>query len=61
MITCVVIANKEIRRDLSKFKRSIQARFSSDTGQQNVLGDVAVFQNSQLNLRHDFLIETFCV
>ena len=48
MITCVVIANEEIRRDSSKFKRSIQAKFSSDTGQQNVLGDVTVFQNSQL-------------
>lgn len=42
MITCVVIANEEIRRDSSKFKRSIQAKFSSDTGQQNVLGDVTV-------------------
>ena len=37
MITCIVIANEEIRRDLSKFKvLSIQAKFSSDTGQQNV-------------------------
>ena len=48
MITCVIIANEEIRRDSSKFKHSIQAKFSSDTSQQNVLGDVPVFQNSQL-------------
>ena len=48
MITCVLIANEEICHDLSKFKLSIQAKFSSDTGQQNVLGDVTIFQNSQL-------------
>ena len=48
MNTCVVIANEEIYHDASKFKRSIQAKFSSDTGQQNVSGDVTVFQNSQL-------------
>ena len=54
-----------MRRDSSKFKRSIQAKFSTNTGQQNVLGDVTVLQNSQLivksTVRHDFSIETFCV
>ena len=29
-------------------KRSIQAKFSTGTGQQNVLGDVTILQNSQL-------------
>ena len=48
MIICVVITNQEMRCDLSNFKRSMQAKFSTDTGQQNVLGDVTVFQNSQL-------------
>ena len=48
MIICVVMTNEEMRRDSSKFKRSIKAKFSTDTGQQNVLGDVTVFQNSQL-------------
>ena len=48
MIICVVRSNKQMRRDSSKFKRSIQAKFSTDTGQQNVLGDVTVLQNSQL-------------
>ena len=47
MITCVVITNEEMQRDSSKFKHSIQAKFRTDTGQQNVL-DVTVFQNSQL-------------
>ena len=37
-----------MRRDSSKFKRSTQAKFNTDTGQQNVLGDVTVLQNSQL-------------
>ena len=54
-----------MRRDSSKFKRSIQAKFSTNTGQQNALGDVTVLQNSQLivksTVRHDFSIETFCV
>ena len=49
MITFVVIANEEISRDLSKFKRSIQAKFSSDTGQQNVLGGVTVFSELTIN------------
>ena len=48
MIICVVITNKQMRSDSSKFQRSIQAKFSTDTGQQNVLGDVTVLQNSQL-------------
>ena len=48
MIICVVITNKQMRCDSSKFKRSKQAKFSTDTGQQNVLGDVTVLQNSQL-------------
>ena len=48
MIICVIITNKQMRHDLSKFKRSIQAKFSTDAGQQNVLGDVTVLQNSQL-------------
>ena len=65
MIICDVITNKQMRRDSSKFKRSIQAKFSTNTGQQNVLGDVTVLQNSQLivksTVRHDFSIETFCV
>ena len=26
----------------------LQAKFSTDTGQQNVLGDVTILQNSQL-------------
>ena len=47
MIICVVI-NKQVRCDSSKFKRSVQAKFSTDTGQQDVLGDVTLFQNSQL-------------
>ena len=34
MITCIVIANEEIRRDSSKFK--VLYKQSSDTGQQNV-------------------------
>ena len=62
---CDVITNKQMRRDSSKFKRSIQAKFSTNTGQQNVLGDVTVLQNSQLivksTVRHDFSIETFYV
>ena len=65
MIIWDVITNKQMRRDSSKFKRSIQAKFSTNTGQQNVLGDVTVLQNSQLSVkstvRHDFSIETFCV
>ena len=65
MIICDVITNKQMRRDSSKFKCSIQAKFSTNTGQQNVSGDVTVLQNSQLIVksivRHDFLIETFCV
>ena len=35
-------------RDSSRFKSSIQAKFSTDTDRQNVLGDVTVFQNSQI-------------
>jgi len=45
MIIWVFITNAEMRHDLSKFKRSIQAKFSAETGQQNVLGAVTVFQN----------------
>ena len=47
MIISIVITNKEMQRDSPKFKRSVQAKFSTDTSQQNVLGDVTVFQNSQ--------------
>ena len=63
MIICDVIKNKQMRRDSSKFKRSIQAKFSTNTGQQNVLGNVTVLQNSQLSVKstvkHDVSIETF--
>ena len=34
-------------RDSSKSKHSIQAKFSAETGQQNILGAVTIFQNSQ--------------
>ena len=65
MIICDLITNKLMRRDSSRFKRSIQAKFSTNTGQQNVLGDVNVLQNSQLivksTVRHDLSVETFCV
>ena len=47
MIISVVVTNEEMQRDLPKFKHSVQAKFSTDTSQQNVLGDVTVFQNSQ--------------
>ena len=65
MIIWDVKTNKQMRRDSSKFKRSIQAKFSTNTGQQNVSGDVTVLQNSQLSVKstvtHDFSLETFCV
>ena len=48
MIICVVITNKQMQRDSSKFKRPIIAKFSRDTGEQNVLGHVTALQNSQL-------------
>ena len=48
MIICVIITNKQMRCDSSKFNCSIQAKFSTDTGQQNVLGDITILQNSQL-------------
>ena len=50
--------------DSSKFKRSIQAKFSTDTGHQNVLEDVTVLQNYQLIVKSkaQFLeISFFCV
>ena len=46
MTICIIITNKQMRCDSSKFQLSIQAKFSKDTGQQNIKGDVTFLQNS---------------
>jgi len=46
MTICIIITNKQMRCDSSKFQLSIQAKFSTDTGQQNIKGDVTFLQNS---------------
>ena len=45
MTICIIITNKQMRCDSSKFQLSIQAKFSKDTGQQNIKGDVTFLQN----------------